>query len=167
MMDTNYFGALHAIKAVVPGMMLRRSGYIVNVASGAALLPTYGYTAYSASKYALRGLSDVLRLELKAYNIHVSVVYPPDTDTPQHAEELPYRPPESEAVYGGPLISADFVARTILSGILRHRYSIVPGIEMSAAARAASLIGDGQFKVLDELLGRAHRKQRQHKPGQN
>ncbi len=96
MMDVNYFGALHVIKAVVPGMIARRSGHIVNVASGAALVPTFGYSAYSASKYALRGLSDVLRVELKHYHIDISIVYPPDTDTPQLAEETPYRPAETE-----------------------------------------------------------------------
>ncbi|MGE5603162.1 MAG: SDR family oxidoreductase, partial [Nitrososphaerales archaeon] len=78
MMEVNYFGALHVLKAVAPGMMQRRSGHIVNVSSGAAIVPTFGYTAYGASKYALRGLSDVLRLELKPYNVLISVVYPPD-----------------------------------------------------------------------------------------
>ena len=56
------------------------------------LVPTFGYSAYAPSKYALRGLSDVLRLELKRYDVHVSVVYPPDTDTPQLAGEAPYKP---------------------------------------------------------------------------
>jgi 3-dehydrosphinganine reductase len=159
MMDVNYFGALHVIKAVVGGMMARRSGHIVNVASGAALLPTYGYAAYSASKYALRGLSDVLRIELKPYRIRLSVVYPPDTDTPSLAAELPDRVPEMHAVYGGTVISADSVARDILNGIRHNRYSIVPSLEMSAAARAASLLGDLQFLVLDQLISRARRRQ--------
>jgi 3-dehydrosphinganine reductase len=158
MIDINYFGALHVIKAVAPGMMARRSGHIVNVASGAALLPTFGYAAYTASKYALRGLSDVLRLEMKSYNVRISVVYPPDTDTPQVIGEAPFRPAETQDVYGVTLLSPDYVARTILSGIRRNRYSIVPGVEMSAAARAASLIGDWQFTVLDQLIGRARRK---------
>ena len=42
----------------------------------------YGYTAYSASKYAVRGLAEVLDMELKVHNIRVSVSFPPDTDTP-------------------------------------------------------------------------------------
>ncbi len=163
MMDVNYFGALHVIKAVMPGMIERRAGFIVNVASGAALLPTYGYTAYAASKCALRGLSDVLRIELKPYGIHVAVVYPPDTDTPQLTGEVPLRPPEAHDVYGGTVVSPEYVAREILHGIRHNRYSIVPGLEMSAAARAASLLGDLQFPVLDQLIGRARRK---HEPRQ-
>jgi 3-dehydrosphinganine reductase len=42
----------------------------------------HGYTAYGASKWALRGLAEALQMELKPYNIFVSVSYPPDTDTP-------------------------------------------------------------------------------------
>ncbi len=164
LMDVNYFGALHVIKAVTPGMMERGSGHLVNVASGAAILPSFGYTAYSASKHALHGLSQVLRLELKPYNIHVSVVYPPDTDTPQLAWEAPYRPPETDAVYGGTVVSPELVARAILQGIRHHRFSIVPGWDMTAGAKAASLLGDWQFIVLDALLARARRRQHEHHP---
>lgn len=158
MMDVNYFGALHVIQAVAPGMMQRRSGHIVNISSGAAVLPTFGYSAYTASKYALRGLSDVLRLEMKPYGIHISVVYPPDVDTPQHAEEAPFRPPETNAAYPNAPISPELVARAILDGVRRRRYSIIPSREMSAAARAASILGDSQFTVLDRLIGKAWRK---------
>ncbi len=158
MMDVNYFGALHVIRAVVPGMIERRSGYLVNISSGAALLPTFGYTAYAASKCALRGLSDVLRVELKRYNIHVSVVYPPDTDTPQLAWEAQYKPPETHDVYGGVVVSADYVAKATLEAVRRNHYSITPGLAMSAAGRMSSLLGDWQFAVIDPVIGRALRK---------
>lgn len=158
MMDINYFGALHTIRAVTPGMIARRSGHIVNIASGAALVASFGYSAYSASKCALRGLSDVLRLELKQHNICVSVVFPPDTDTPQLAWEAPYKPPETRDVYGGAVISPDSVARSIVDGIRRKRYSITPGFEMTAVAHLVQLLGDGQFSVLDRLIAHSQRK---------
>lgn len=158
MMDINYFGALHTIRAVTPSMIKRGSGHIVNIASGAALVASFGYSAYSASKYALRGLSDVLRLELKPHNINVSVVYPPDTDTPQLAWETPYKPPETRDVYGGPVISPDSVARSIVDGIKRKRYSITPGIEMTTVAHLVQLLGDGQFSILDRLIARSKRQ---------
>jgi len=159
LMNINYFGALHVIRAVTPGMMERRSGYIVNVASGAALLGAFGYSAYSASKHALKGLSDVLRLELKPYGIHVSVVYPPDTDTPQLAWETPLKPVETQEVYGGVVVLPDFVARSIVDGIRHTHYSITPGVQMTAVARLAAVLGDAQFNVLDRLISRAQRKQ--------
>lgn len=158
MMDVNYFGALHVIRAVIPGMIERQSGHLVNVASGVALLPTFGYTAYAASKCALRGLSDVLRVELKRYNIHVSVVYPPDTETPQLAWEAQYKPPETHDVYGGVVVSADYVAKATLDGVRRNHYSITPGFAMSAAGRMSSLLGDWQFAIIDPVIGRALRK---------
>ncbi len=158
MMDINFFGALHTIRAITPGMIERGSGHIVNVASGAALVASFGYTAYSASKHALRGLTEVLRLELKPHNIRVSIVYPPDTDTPQLAWETPYKPPETRAVYGGTVISPDSVARSIINGIERRRYSITPGIEMTAVAHLVQLLGEAQFPVLDRLIARSQRK---------
>lgn len=164
MMEINYFGALHIIRAVVPGMMARGSGHIVNVASGAALVGSFGYSAYSASKHALRGLSDVLRIELKPHHIDVSVVYPPDTDTPQLAYEAPLKPVETREIYGGVIVSPDFVARAILDGIRRHSYSIIPGAEMAAIAKVAGVLGDGQFSVLDRMVARVQRKQRRSDP---
>jgi hypothetical protein len=53
----------------------------------------------------------------------------------------------------------NFVARTILDGGRRNHYIIVPSVEMSAAARAASLIEDWQFTVPDQPIGRARREQ--------
>lgn len=158
MMEVNYFGALRMIKAVAPAMMARRSGHIVNVASGAALVPGFGYSAYAPTKHALRGLSDVLRIELKPYNVRISIVYPPDTDTPQLAGEAPYKPFEAKQIYEGTaIVSPEFVATAILKGVKRGQYTIMPGLEMKAAALAARWLGDWQFNVLDWLVARAQR----------
>ncbi|MGH9463995.1 MAG: SDR family oxidoreductase [Vicinamibacteria bacterium] len=77
----NTFGALYAIQAVLPGMKRRQSGVIVNVSSivGKRALPMTG--AYGAAKFALHGLSDALRLELRGTGVHVSVVCPGYTKT--------------------------------------------------------------------------------------
>ena len=55
----------------------------------------HGYTAYSASKYAVRGLAEVLDMELNVHNIQVCVSFPPDTDTPM----LQVREPLSKGAY--------------------------------------------------------------------
>jgi 3-dehydrosphinganine reductase len=161
MMDVNYFGAVHLIRTVAPGMMARRSGHIVAVASGAVLVPGFGYSAYAPSKHALRGLCDVMRIELKPHNVRVSIVYPPDTDTPQLAGEAPYKPFEAKKIYeSSAVVSPEFVANSILKGIRRGRYSIMPGTEMKAAALAARWLGDWQFSVLDWLIARAQKSTR-------
>ncbi|MEO1006075.1 MAG: SDR family oxidoreductase, partial [Cyanobacteria bacterium J06638_38] len=95
-MAVNYFGSLYAIKAVLPGMIAAKQGHIVLISSGAGLIGLYGYTAYSSSKFALRGLAESLRGELKPHNIKVSIVYPPDTDTPQLAAENKIKPTETK-----------------------------------------------------------------------
>ncbi len=76
-------------------------GHIVNVASVAGFVGLYGYTAYAASKFAVIGLSESLRQELKPLGIAVSVVCPPDVDTPGLAAELALRPRETERLAGG------------------------------------------------------------------
>ncbi|RXM93783.1 3-ketodihydrosphingosine reductase [Acipenser ruthenus] len=87
LMEVNYLGSVYPTRAVIPTMKERRMGRIVFVSSQAGQLGLFGYTAYSPSKFALRGLAESLQMEIKPYNIYVTVAYPPDTDTPGLAEE--------------------------------------------------------------------------------
>jgi NAD(P)-dependent dehydrogenase (short-subunit alcohol dehydrogenase family) len=75
-METNYFGALRCIQAVIPGMRERRSGHIVNVSSVAGRLAGPAHAPYTASKWALEALSESLAAELKVLGIRVSIVEP-------------------------------------------------------------------------------------------
>ncbi len=134
-MAVNYFGTLYPIKAVVPAMRARRSGAIVIISSGAGLYGFFGYTAYAPSKFALRGLAEALRAELKAADVQVTIVYPPDTDTPQLAEENRTKPAETKAITaGGGLWSADEVARVTLEGVAHGKFAITPGLPVTALA---------------------------------
>ncbi len=129
-MNINYLGTVNLTKLVLPGMLEKRSGYIVNVSSLAALVGIYGYTAYAPSKYAVRGFSRCLRAELKAYGIDVSVVFPPDTDTPQLAFEHSIIPEITRKINStGSVMSPDKVAEAVLRGISRRQFTIVPGWE--------------------------------------
>ncbi len=76
MFDTNFFGAIAMIKAVLPGMRARRSGYIVNISSMTGLVSNPGNVYYSASKFALESLSEGLAKELMPLGLRVSVVEP-------------------------------------------------------------------------------------------
>jgi len=124
-MRVNYFGTLYAIRAVAPSMIERRAGSFVAISSAAGLLGVFGYSAYGPTKYAVRGLCDVLRTELKPHGIYVGCVFPTDVDTPQLAGEQPYLPDETRAISGTVKpISADKVANAILRGIDRRRANI-------------------------------------------
>ena len=129
-MDVDFFGTLHPIKAALPAMMERHSGYIVNFSSVAGFLGVFGYTAYSAAKFAVRGFSDVLRAEMKPHGIHVSVIFPPDTDTPQLHYENQFKPLETRRIAGAAkALTADQVAQALVRGIERRQVYILPSFD--------------------------------------
>jgi 3-dehydrosphinganine reductase len=99
MMMTDFFGVRNSVTALLPSMK-ERGGNIVNVASILGVIGVFGYAAYCPSKFAVIGFSGVVRAEMKKYNIRVSVLCPPDTDTPQLAEENRTKPPETRAIAG-------------------------------------------------------------------
>jgi 3-dehydrosphinganine reductase len=139
-MAVNYFGTLYAIRAVLPAMLARGRGHIVLISSGAGLMGIFGYSAYGPTKFALRGLAETLRAELKPRGVRISIAYPPDTDTPQLAQEDLTKPRETRALtQAGGLWSADGVARQIVSALHTGRFEITPGWEMTLLSRIHSL----------------------------
>ena len=80
-METNYFGPIRCIKAVVPQMRLRRSGTIINVSSVAGSFSHPPMTAYCASKWALEAMSESLACEMKTFGVRVALVKPGIIDT--------------------------------------------------------------------------------------
>jgi NAD(P)-dependent dehydrogenase (short-subunit alcohol dehydrogenase family) len=96
-METNYFGALRCIQAVVPGMRQRRSGCIINVSSVAGRICNPPMTPYCASKWALEALSEGLAGELKTFNVRVALVEPGIIDTAM-ARRL--ETPADDSLYG-------------------------------------------------------------------
>lgn len=140
-MSVNYFGTLYAIKAALPTMKQKGQGRIVIISSGAALIGLYGYTAYGPSKFALRGLAESLRGELKGLGIGVTIVYPPDTDTPQLAAENKTKPEETKQITGtAEMWQPDRLAAVILQGIEQNKFAIAPGLELTLLNRLHSLL---------------------------
>jgi NAD(P)-dependent dehydrogenase (short-subunit alcohol dehydrogenase family) len=80
-METNYFGILRCIQAIVPFMRQRRSGCIINITSIAGRLASPPLTPYMASKWAAEALCEGLAGELKSFNIRVAIVEPGIIDT--------------------------------------------------------------------------------------
>jgi 3-dehydrosphinganine reductase len=154
-MAVNYFGTLYCVRAVLPSMEQQRHGHIVMVSSGVGLLGIYGYSAYSPTKFALRGLAESLRGELKPLGIKISVVYPPDTDTPQLAQENQTKPLETKQISGMAKIwSADQVAAALCKGIQNHQFMITPGQEMTVLARLHSLIAPLLNRYFDGMVAK-------------
>ena len=80
-LETNFFGAVAMTKAVLPGMRSQRSGHIIQVSSIGGLLGSVSVSSYSASKHALEGWSESLRLEVNSLGIRVVLVEPGAFDT--------------------------------------------------------------------------------------
>jgi NAD(P)-dependent dehydrogenase (short-subunit alcohol dehydrogenase family) len=85
MFDANLFGVMRMVRAVLPSMRERRGGRIINISSVSGKLVTPANGAYSASKFALEGLSDALRLELLPFGIQVVLIEPGSIKTQFHA----------------------------------------------------------------------------------
>ncbi|XP_076449005.1 3-dehydrosphinganine reductase-like [Babylonia areolata] len=130
MMDINYHGSVLLTRAVLPGMVARRQGRVVFVSSMAGQLGLFGYTAYSSSKFALRGLAESLQMEVKPHNIQVTLAFPPDTDTPGFAEEQKSKPRETRLLSeSGGLFQPDVVARTIIQDMVKGRFLSSVGVD--------------------------------------
>ncbi len=85
MVDVNFSALFHVVRAVLPGMLSRGTGHIVNVASIAGRSAFVGGTGYAATKHAVLGFSECLMLELREHGIKVSVVMPGSVATGREA----------------------------------------------------------------------------------
>ncbi|NJK41730.1 MAG: SDR family oxidoreductase [Acaryochloridaceae cyanobacterium SU_2_1] len=158
-MAVNYFGSLYALKTVLPIMQKRHQGHLVLLSSGAGLIGLFGYTPYSPSKFALRGLAESLRGELRHSGVGLSIVYPPDTDTPQLQAENRTKPQETKAITAtAALWSAEQVAQTIIKGIQRQQFVITPGVEMTLLAKLHSILAPALNGYFDRIVARTQAK---------
>ena len=132
MVDVNLMGPIHVIEKFVPPMVSAgRGGRLVNVSSAAGLVPLPWHAAYSASKYGLRGASEVLRFDLAKHRIGVCVVVPGAVNTPlvqtvQIAGVDRDDPQVQRWVrrFAGHAVSPEKAADKILAGVARNRFLI-------------------------------------------
>lgn len=123
----NLLGLIQVTRAVLPHMLKRRSGHIINMSSIAGLIPAPLYTIYSATKFGVRGFNDALRREVAPFGIRVSCIYPGPavTEFGQHAGSNPAR--KSLSRYNRASMTSEYVARRIV-GLAKHprRTVIIP-----------------------------------------
>lgn len=140
MIDINLMGPIHVIEAFVPRMVAAGTGgHIVNVSSAAGLVALPWHAAYSASKYGLRGMSEVLRFDLARHGIGVSVVVPGAVKTPLvQTVQIAGVDREDPRVkkwtdrFSGHAISPEHAADCILKGVRRNRFLIYTSADIRA-----------------------------------
>ena len=159
MFETNYFGAVRCIQAVLPGMRERRTGAIVNITSIAGLVATPNQVAYSASKWALECLGEALAHEMYRFNVRVINVEPGvimtsifenSAEATRYDKTSPYQPIMRR---NGKLFAAgfrdatqpDLVATTILEAIETPEYRLRWPVGKDAEGLAS-----GRSRISDE-----------------
>ncbi|WOL09508.1 3-dehydrosphinganine reductase TSC10A-like [Canna indica] len=161
MVEVNVMGTFHLIKAALPSMKrtTKATGLPASIAimsSQAGQVGVYGYTAYSASKFALRGLAEALQHEVIADNIHVSMIFPPDTQTPGFAQEHQRRPDLTNMIAGSSGgMKADDVAKKALAGIKSSKFIVPCNLEgrMLSIATAGLSPQSSVSTAFAEVLG--------------
>ena len=152
-METNFFGGLRCIKAVVPGMRERRHGCIVNVTSVAGRMAVTPQAPYAASKWAFEALSECLAQEMKAFNVRVAVIEPGVIATPIFTKAQPL-PNDSPYPHGrrlqalfkaslaagsptSPYVVGEKIRQIVDGDSWRLRYTVGPDAAMMLQWRAS------------------------------
>ena len=150
-METNYFGALRCIQAVVCGMRERRTGHIINLSSIQGRISIPSYAAYAASKWALEAASEALAQETKSFGIKVSIIEPGMIATPvwDKRREVPantrYRQERRiQALVNAllkqpvtPFVVADKIVEIVQSKTWKLRHTVGPDAEPTLQYRAS------------------------------
>ena len=129
-LDVNIHGVVHGVMAAYPRMVKRGSGHIINTASLAGLTPAPFLTAYSMSKFAVRGMSESLRYEAIPHGVRVSAVCPGMVRTPITDNMTTTSLSREESVaflerQGVPFYDVNRCAKDILVGVQRNKALII------------------------------------------
>jgi NAD(P)-dependent dehydrogenase (short-subunit alcohol dehydrogenase family) len=158
--ETNFFGVVRMVKAVLPHMRQHQAGQIINISSLAGLTPAPFMGMYSASKFALEGYTEALRLEVKPFNIHVSQIEVGFLNSPmiehrqQAAHQLRVYDPwrqraltavrDDEAKGPGPELVAETILKIIANPSPRLRYVI--GRQAKLVSRLRQFLPEGVYQ---------------------
>jgi len=139
--QVNLTSVIQATRAVLPHMIARKSGHIINMCSLAGFVATPTYTVYAATKFGVRGFSDALRREVGVWGVKVSVIYPGGVAT-EFGQHMQAKRKTGIKTPKALLLSAEDVARAVLSAARKPvRARILPGISRLGVLFAAAFPG--------------------------
>lgn len=158
-MQVNYFGMVYAIKAAWPYIKAAEAGHLGLVSSVGGYLGAYGYSSYSPTKFAVTGLAECLRMEAADYGIGVTVLFPPDTDTPMLQRERENTLPECLALssHSG-LMQPEQVAQQFVAAVINYRFEVICNLESRLLRIYKALFPRRYYKFLDHIVARDRRR---------
>ncbi len=142
-MEINVFGVLHGMRLVLPGMLARGRGHVVNVASLAGKFPVKGLATYNASKFAVVGLTAATRLEYADRGVSITAVLPSAVDTAL-ASGLDMKPI--------PKVQPAQIADAVVASVRSRKGEIAVPSYVGAFADAAALTPEPLMKVVRKLM---------------
>lgn len=163
--DINLMGPIHVIEYLVPPMIESgRGGHLVNVSSAAGIIGMPWHAAYSASKFGLRGISEVLRFDLARHRIGVSLVCPGGVDTGltetvdiAGVDHTSKRFQKALAHFRKRAVSPEQAAESILRGVTRNRYWVYTSADIRLAHWAQRWFPPGYVLAMKALNAGANR----------
>ena len=132
----NVIGVYNGIRTFVPAMKARGSGHVVNTSSVNGLVPHATFAAYTASKFAVTGLSEALRMELAPHGVGVSILYPGLTRSRMSEGQVPGLSPEAQAALRERMMEPVWLGRAVVRAVETDAQHVVTHPEHRAAIEA-------------------------------
>ena len=155
-MDVNYWGKVNVLKAALPYMQNTKGAQVGIVSSVGGYVGFFGFSGYTPTKAALIGWAECLRMEL---DMPITIVYPPDTDTPLMQVEYPYDVPEVRMISANAkIIPAEEVAQKFIKGMEKGKFEVYCNFQSRLIRFVRGVWPGYLFRELDSIL-RKVRKQ--------
>jgi NAD(P)-dependent dehydrogenase (short-subunit alcohol dehydrogenase family) len=163
--DVDLMGPIHVMSAFVPAMIdAKRGGHVVNVSSAAGLIGLPLHAPYSAAKFGLRGVSEVLRFDLERYRIKVSLVCPGGVDTPLvgtvdivGVDRDDPKVQKAIAAFSKHAVTPESAAASIVKGVEKGRYMVYTSTDIRFAYWAQRYVPFG-YAIAMRLMNRQAQK---------
>lgn len=151
LMEINYLGSVYAAKCGLPH--LKSGSFISFTSSMAGVFGIYGYSSYAPTKFAQIGLAETLLQELKPLGIQVSVLCPPDTDTPGLRDPNKVVPAETQAIVGQTkLMKSKDVARRFVDQLVAGKFHIKVNFSSVVIYRFKGLVPNLMYSAMHRTI---------------
>ena len=158
---TNYLGSVFTTKAALAHLLKHKKSAVVFVSSTVGVTGIFGYSSYGPTKAAVISLAEAVSRELRSKGLEVSVLYPPDTETPGHAVELETRPVECNAISeSAKTMSSAEVADAFIAAFKKGKFTIMMDFDTKLLYRLNGISHKFVDLYLDRIVKKCRREGR-------